>query len=246
MTCKTKSRGRHGFTLIELLVVIAIIAILAALLLPALSNAKEQGRTIVCSGNLRQMTTGVVLYVQDNNDHLFASDELPYSTNRWYDYAKLGQYVGIANVSPYHTGGPVYDCPSCSAGYESDNPKYNKQMDYVYNDFVCYQKTPWVREAGRFGNIGSPSKQAIFADAKGGKDGQNDWSYLYWMKWVYEWDQAIWWWRHGPKSAVGGANLAFADGHVAKHVKTDAFPDQKIIMDSCDWPNAPSGAPNLP
>lgn len=107
---RTKPPKNQAFTLIELLVVIAIITILAAMLLPALTKARDRAKTAACVGNLKQTNATVQFYVNDFK--LFASN-FPTESGRM----KWGRYLAYINYIPHlPTSGsrisPVYHCPS--------------------------------------------------------------------------------------------------------------------------------------
>ena len=141
-----KQKCRHQFTLIELLVVIAIIAILAGILMPALSSARERGRSITCVNNLKTLSVAWNMYAQDNDGHMlqiqsfknakfanFASSKI-----NWYEYIAATYLLNSAAPESFKEGkstgaDKVLSCPNA-------DPKIR-----VYSSVdipICYGMNP--------------------------------------------------------------------------------------------------------
>ena len=121
-----KQYRNSAFTLIELLVVIAIIAILAAILFPVFAQAREAARTASCSSNSKQMSLGILMYVQDYDEKfcparydltgpLFDKPDLPWTVAKYehVDWAHL--------IYPYIKSTQIFRCPSPMDGADKDN-----------------------------------------------------------------------------------------------------------------------------
>ena len=170
---------QRAFTLIELLVVIAIIAILAALLFPALANAKERARRTTCRSNLRQFILAIHMYGNEHGERVPSG----FPTNQTvpgYEYTPVIPRETRQVLIEYAGSQKIIECPSLGKPFNT-----SKGWDVGFYGFVIgynylggHARTPWPTDGGRFIPWISPqtlvdnSSLPLVAD-------MNDWSPAY-------------------------------------------------------------------
>lgn len=225
---------RYGFTLIELLVVIAIIAIIAALLLPALSRAKESARRAECASNLRQLGLAAQMYWNDNDDQCFRYRG-PVTNNGviywfgWIEQGAEGQRTFDATqgaLYPYLQGRGVEICSSLNYSMGQFKLKA-KGVAYGYG-YNLHLSTALNKPPFRIFTLTRPTNIALFADAAQVNTFQAPASPSNPMLEEFYYisantAEATVHFRHGRK-----ANVLFCDGHVASESPEPGSLDRRL------------------
>ena len=152
---------RRGFTLIELLVVIAIIAILSALLLPALAGSKERSRRASCLSNTRQFILATHIYAADYDDSLPVpgTDNGEKRDTHTAIFSTASKNLMLKYLSPIR----VMDCPNLYQSFEKSRD-WRDHLDYGiaigYHYLVGHANTPWDPPPGTTNRWTSPRKTA--------------------------------------------------------------------------------------
>ena len=230
MNARPDRRNAAGFTLIELLVVIAIIAILAGMLLPALSKAKQKASGISCLNNTKQLTLASHLYATDFRD--FIPPNLLGDTNAWIG-GNVASLPGATNqldikngrLYPYNGSLKIYQCPSDQFNLKSGSKTLTATrvrsyslsgMMGINSDFAVTSVHPGIPENKRFSDVNNPgpSQALFFIDEQAYPDiAKSDLSSIddgYFAVDSFQSSQ----WRNPPASRHGnGGVVSFSDGH---------------------------------
>ncbi len=150
-------KAPRGFTLIELLVVIAIIAILAAILFPVFARAREKARQTSCLSNVKQLTLGALMYVQDYDECLFGHIQ---GTRNTF-YPPVEPFLNWSQqVHPYVKNAQIFTCPSNPTAGWTFTPK-----DYYFGYGMNYWMTYYYYySTGAMSYIQKPAETIWFTD----------------------------------------------------------------------------------